>query len=199
MISAIHKGRDSLSLLQQFLRRPSVIGAVAPSSKVLADCMVRDVDLKNAEAVLEFGPGTGSFTNQILERLPARCRFMAIELDQVMAGIWRRRHPGQKLRVGRVEDVCSICDAEGIDRVDAIFSGLPWASFDEVAQRRTLEGTARVLRPGGRFVTFGYWFGTLLPRGKRFDELLPQYFSEVTYSRYVWRNLPPAFVVQCRK
>ena len=198
-VGALHKRRDSLSLLRQFLRAPAVIGAVAPSSRVLAECMVKDVDLKHAEAVLEFGPGTGSFTNHILERLPSGCRFLAIELDQVMADIWSRRYPGQKLCVDRVEEVASICDAEGIERVDAVFSGLPWATFDHDAQRRTLEGTVSVLKPGGRFVTFGYWFGTLMPRGKRFYELLPRYFSEVTYSRYVWRNLPPAFVVQCRK
>jgi len=56
-----------------------------------------------------------------------------------------------------------------------------------------------VMGPGGQFVTFAYLQGLLLPPGRRFAALLPNYFNHVSKSRTVWLNLPPAFVYQCRR
>jgi phospholipid N-methyltransferase len=95
--------------------------------------------------------------------------------------------------------VDTLCKQEGIEAVDVIFSGLPWASFDDDLQERVLDATLRVLRPGGQLITFGYRVGTFLPKGRRFYKRLPSYFSSVQRSEYVWRNLPPAFVVRCTK
>jgi phospholipid N-methyltransferase len=195
----LEEGEAWVAMLKQFVANPSVIGAIAPSSRELARRMVRGIDLKNAKAVLEYGPGTGSFTPAILRKLPPECRYVAIELDPGMVKVWRKRHPDLPLRQTSVANVEAVCRKEGISRVDAIFSGLPWASFPDSLQRRALEGTVAVLRPGGRFVTFGYWIGTMLPQGKKFYDRLPDYFSKVTYSRYVPENLPPAFVVRCTK
>jgi phospholipid N-methyltransferase len=161
--------------------------------------MVEGVPLAGSQAVVEFGPGTGSFTDHILPRLPVACRFFAIELNPTMADLWRARHPGRTLHRDSVKNVDSICEREGIPHVDVIFSGLPWASFDDTLQEETLEATLRVLKPGGQLITFGYRVGTFLPKGRRFYKRLPRYFSKVERSEYVWRNLPPAFVVRCTK
>jgi phospholipid N-methyltransferase len=56
-----------------------------------------------------------------------------------------------------------------------------------------------VLRPGGQFVTFAYLHGLPLPAGRRFANRLPEYFSEISRSRTVWMNLPPALVYRCRR
>jgi phosphatidylethanolamine/phosphatidyl-N-methylethanolamine N-methyltransferase len=60
-----------------------------------------------------------------------------------------------------------------------------------------LDEMMKALKPGGRFVTFAYLHGLLLPSAQRFADLLPQYFSSVTKSDIVWLNLPPAFVYRC--
>jgi phospholipid N-methyltransferase len=93
--------------------------------------------------------------------------------------------------------VQSICKSQGIEHVDMIISGLPWASFPDELQIATLEGVRNVLKPGGRLVTFGYHIGTMLPAGRRFYRRLPEYFSRITRSPYIWLNLPPAFVITC--
>jgi len=56
-----------------------------------------------------------------------------------------------------------------------------------------------VMSTRGQFVTFAYLQGLLLPAGRRFAELLPTYFRQVSKSRTVWLNLPPAFVYQCQR
>lgn len=185
--------------LREFITKPFVIGAVAPSSERLAQKMVEGIDLSNAKAVCEFGPGTGAFTGPILERLPQGCKYFAIELNPTMAQLWRERYPGRRLYRRNVKSVAKLCAREGIDKLDAVFSGLPWASFPDELQIQTLDAMTQVLKPGGRFITFGYRVGTILPKGRRFYRRLPQYFSHVERSNYVWRNLPPAFVVRCTR
>jgi len=191
--------RHGLRFIREFVTQPFIIGAVAPSSQYLARKMIEGVDLGSARAVVEFGPGTGAFTDHILPELSAGCRYFAIELNPSMADAWASRHPGAKLHRGSVAHVDKMCGCEGIDQVDVIFSGLPWASFDDALQKQILDATMKVLRPGGQLITFGYRVGTLLPKGRRFYKRLPEYFSSVKRSEYVWRNLPPAFVVRCVK
>ena len=190
---------SSTNFLLQFLRNPSQTGAVLPSSGYLAEAVVDWLDLGAARSVLEYGPGTGSFTPHILKRVGMDCRFLAIERNATLAEEFRRKLPDVELIQDSVENVRAICDRAGIDSVDCIVCGLPWAAFTEDLQQRLLDSMMTVLRPGGQFVTFAYLHGLPLPAGRRFASRLPEYFSEVRKSRTVWRNVPPALVYRCRR
>lgn len=187
------------SFLAQFLRHPAQTGAVLPSSRYLAETMVEWLDLASARAVLEYGPGTGPFTPQILKRLNEGCRFVAIERNADLAEAFMTRLPHARLIQDSVENVRAICTNEGIDSVDCIVCGLPWAAFPDDLQRRLLDAMMTVLKPGGQFVTFAYLHGLRLPAGRKFAARLPQYFSEIGRSRTVWMNVPPALVYRCRR
>ena len=185
--------------LGEFLVHPTRTGAIAPSSQRLARRMVEWIDLPKAETVLEYGPGTGVFTEHILRRMPAGSSFAAIELNPRLAELFRRRHPGLTLVVDSVANVESICRTLGLGKVDCIVCGLPWASFPGSLQTQILDQMMKIMSPNGQFVTFAYLQGLLLPPGRRFAALLPNYFTHVSRSRTVWLNLPPAFVYQCRR
>jgi phosphatidylethanolamine/phosphatidyl-N-methylethanolamine N-methyltransferase len=191
--------QHGVSFLKEFLARPTKVGAVAPSSPRLCKRMVGMVDLSAARAVVEFGPGTGVCTDEILPKLPKGCTFFAVELSPSFAQIWRTRHPTQTLYCESAAEIAAICRKEGVEQIDAIFSGLPWASFPEPLQRQILDATLPMLKPGGSLVTFAYSVGRLTPAGRRFAKLLPEYFPKIEHSRVVWRNLPPAFVIKGTK
>jgi phosphatidylethanolamine/phosphatidyl-N-methylethanolamine N-methyltransferase len=177
-----------------------MIGAIAPSSRHLARAIVESLDLKDAKTVVEFGPGTGVISDALIPAIPPGCRYLAVELNPSLARVFRQRHPRAELREDSAANIRAICDREGIDHVDCIVSGLPWSSFSRELQVSILEAAVSVLRPGGELVTFGYRIGTWLPAGRRFHKhLAPRYFSRLWKSRYVWRNLPPAFVLHCVK
>jgi phosphatidylethanolamine/phosphatidyl-N-methylethanolamine N-methyltransferase len=190
---------NAARFLGQFFSRPTTTGAIAPSSASLSREIVRDLDLEQAQAVLEYGPGTGVFTDRILEEIGQSTKFLAIEINPELAKIFRARHPQAVLLEDSVANVRAICDRAGIETVDCIVSGLPWAAFGRAMQTEFMDAMMRVLRPGGRFVTFAYVHGVWLPAGKRFEKLLPTYFSAVSKSPIVWMNLPPAFVYRCRR
>ena len=190
---------NSLKFLREFVSKPTVTGAIAPSSGFLAKAMVADLNLRAAEAVLEYGPGTGIFTGHIVEQLGPGSKFAAIDLTPRLAQMFRARHPGVPLFQDTVANARLICNHAGIGMADCIISGLPWASFSAATQSKFLDEMMRVLKPGGHFVTFAYVHGVWLPPGKRFAALLPRYFSSVQVSAIVWLNLPPAFVYRCRR
>lgn len=198
--------------LAEFLRRPTQIGAVAPSSPYLAERMLEGLNVGKASVIVEYGPGTGAFTRAILAHIsPQHTKFFAIEINLPLVETFRKRFPGLKIKHGSVTDVERFCREEGVlppnphqpagaaGGVDLIISGLPWASFPESLQREALAAAVRVLSPGGKLITFGYHVGLLLPAGQRFYRMLPEYFARVERSAPVWRNVPPAFVVRCVK
>ena len=91
--------------LRGFLKNPVMVGSIIPSSKVLIEKMLDPVDWANTRLFVEYGPGVGTFTRPVLERLGARrdagddrhqCRLHALP-----QGIDRRSAPGRGHRLGR--------------------------------------------------------------------------------------------------
>ncbi len=87
-----------VNFLGEFISKPTLIGAVTPSSSFLARTMVEDLDLDRAGAVLEYGPGTGVFTEYILREMRQGAKFAAIELNPQFAAMFKTRHPAVPVR-----------------------------------------------------------------------------------------------------
>jgi phospholipid N-methyltransferase len=188
---------DTTTFFKNFLRHPTRVGAIAPSSPGLVQAMVEWFDWENARNVVEFGPGTGVFTEAVVNHLRDGARFFAIERSAGLAATTRKRCPGVKVFEDSVTNVVELCRQESMSQVDAIVCGLPWASFSESLQSEIMDAMLEVLAPGGQFATFAYWQGVILPAGQRFSRRLHSTFASVERSHTVWRNLPPAFVYRC--
>jgi phospholipid N-methyltransferase len=161
--------------------------------------MVDWIDWAEVQSVAEYGPGTGVFTKQILSSISPGTTCLAIEINADFAELIRHRYPQVRVHQGSVARVPTMCEEEEIDGLDAVISGLPWASFSSQQQSDYLDATMRALKPGGHFATFAYLQGLLMPSGRRFRRQLGQRFSHVETSATVWFNMPPAFVYRCRK
>jgi phosphatidylethanolamine/phosphatidyl-N-methylethanolamine N-methyltransferase len=98
-----------------------------------------------------------------------------------------------------VADLAQILAAHGIDAIDAIVCGLPWASLPISLQEQVFNALDRALAPGGVFVTFGYLQSLVLPGAWALRRRLSRSFAEVDRSAIVWGNVPPAFAYICRK
>ncbi len=194
-------GLESLvvNFLRELITRPATTGAIAPSSRYLAEIIVEDLDLHTADVVLEYGPGTGVFTEFVLRELRPGAKFAAIELNPRFAKLFKSRYPLVPVFQDSVTNVQGICESAGMQSVDCIVSGLPWAIFPESLQVQCLDQMMRVLKPGGRFVTFTYVPSLALAGARRFASMLPDYFSVVSKSPVVWLNVPPAFVYRCQR
>ena len=193
------KRRPVLTFVREFVANPTTVGAVLPSSKRLSKAMLHGLDIAGAKAIIEFGPGTGVVTDQLAPLLRPGCTYFAIERNEEMAKVVRAKHPDLKIIVDTAANSPELCRQNGVDKVDIILSGLPWSSLPDKVQMDILKAAAEVLRPGGCLVTFCYYTGIWLPGSRRFFRRLPEYFSHMTKTRQVMRNVPPAFVLKCTK
>ncbi len=189
--------KDQAAFLKNFLRNPTQIGAIAPSSPALVETMVDWFDWETARGVVEYGPGTGVFTAAITKKLHPEAKFFAIERSPEMSALTRSRCPKVMVYEDSVTNVVDLCGRESMQQVDAIVCGLPWASFPKSLQTEAIDAMFEMLKPGGQFATFAYWQGMLLPAARRLSESLHERFTSVQRSPTVWRNMPPAFVYRC--
>jgi phospholipid N-methyltransferase len=187
------------TFLREFIRKPIATGAIAPSSPELARLMTEEASLDGASVIVEFGPGTGPITRELIAQKPDDSKLIAIERNEEFVSLLREQHPKLDVAHDCVQALGKILEARGEKTADRIVSGLPWAAFDEKLPRDILKAAHDSLSDDGVFVTFAYLQGFALPPAWRFRSLLRGLFSEVKQSDVVWRNVPPAFVYRCRK
>lgn len=204
-----HRLSARQAFFREFLRNPTGMAAVAPSSRGLAKRMLEGLDFGTMSSVIEFGPGTGVFTEQIERSIPrgwleiegGKGKVVTIDLNPRMVEIVRANHPRLTVREGSAADVEAIAQREGIEpgTVDAVISGLGFASFPPALITSVLEATHRVLKPGGVFRTFTYHVSFVKSQAYQFRSEARRVFGGFQSSRVVWLNVPPAFVYTCRK
>lgn len=187
----------SSGFLGRYLRDPSAVGAIAPSSRALARAMCDAAGVDGAGSIAELGPGTGVFTREIRARLRSQARLLVVERDPVFAAHCREQFPDVNVVNAGAESLATLCDRAEMRALDAVISGIPWASLPLAVQRGILDALRATLRPGGVLVTFAYHIGLVLPAGRRFHSMLPEYFASVEHCTTVWGNLPPARVYRC--
>ncbi len=188
-----------IRLLREFARRPKEVGIVFPSSERLAKTITSGLDIENARKIAEIGPGTAVFTPHILKRLHKDAKFFAVEKNDKLCEMFEKKFPGVKIYNGDALHIRELARDQGLPGLDVVVSGLPWALFPLRLQMGILKAVSLSLTEGGRFATYAYVQGTVLPGGVRLKKILCRYFSEVRTSKIVWSNLPPAFVYRCKK
>lgn len=188
-------GVDATRFFTRFVRYPARVGAVAPSSAYLARQAVTPVPRHGEPVVV---PGTGAFTGAIQRRLGGRGYHLAIEIDEVFAGVLRTRYPGLDVVVGDAATLPDVLARRGIAAADVIVSGLPWAAFSPVRTHSVLTAVAASLVPHGAFTTFAYLHALWSPPARRLRRELERTFQEVVPGRTVWANLPAALVYHAR-
>jgi phosphatidylethanolamine/phosphatidyl-N-methylethanolamine N-methyltransferase len=189
---------EHLLMLGRFVRSPRTVGAVAPSSRALAEEMVQGLDLSGPTNVVELGPGTGVVTRAIAERLGARAHALAIDVEPAFVAAIARRFPRVEAICGSAADLPALLRERGMFPAAHIISGLPFASLSAEVTTSILNAVDESLEHGGTFTTFQYLNGYPTPLAKGFRRAMTERMGSDPTRRVVWRNLPPAFVLTWR-
>lgn len=176
------------------MNAPRHVGAVAPSSRYLAEKVVETARVSEASIVVEWGPGTGAITQPILEKLPSDAQFFAMEINDDFVRAMAKRFPQVVVHADSAANTRFYLEQLEAQSCDSVVSGLPWTSFGDELQDELIATLVDVLRPGGRFVTYTYIMSPLMPAGQKFRAKLMREFSHFEVTPLVWRNIPPAFV-----
>lgn len=191
---------STLTFMREVIRANKSTGAFAPSSKALAEMVTDYADLKHADVIVEFGPGTGVFTKVIEQKMKPDALFIALEVNPEFVRATRKACKKVVVYQDGAQNTAKYLKQHGVDHCDTIISGLPWSRFSDDLQDEILDATYDVLAPGGRFVTFAYSASPYLPSGKKFFAgKLVRKFAHVRRSRQIWKNFPPSVVYVARK
>lgn len=164
-----------IKFIVEFLKNPKQVGAIAESSSFLAKKMVRQIG--GATSIVEFGPGTGSVTKEILRHLPENGRLTCLEINPNFCEHLKRiKDPRLKIINDDVKNY-----EQYVDDFDCIISSLPLGAFDKLKKEE-------VLALSGRSKTYIQFQYTPFLRPK-----LRRYFRDVKI-KFVPLNIPPAFV-----
>jgi phosphatidylethanolamine/phosphatidyl-N-methylethanolamine N-methyltransferase len=210
VLRSVHSWSRSLSLLKKAWQHPQDIGALWPSSRFLAKAMLEGIALQSGDVLVEYGPGTGPFTEYLKQETLSQEKidYLGIEYDFHFYQDLKKRFPTLQFYHGSAAEVTTILQKYGSFRslkeekerkATYIISGLPFSLMPPGLQESILQGSAESLETFGVFRTFRYLFAGLSPAGKRFNQLVKRYFIPLEKRKIVWRNFPPAEVLSYRK
>jgi phosphatidylethanolamine/phosphatidyl-N-methylethanolamine N-methyltransferase len=146
-----------LTFLNEFFKRPGLVGSVIPSSRFLERRIVSIAQLTRAKNVVELGPGTGGTTRAVLRALPTSSRMLAIELSAQFAELLAELpDPRLSVEFGSAEKIREALERHEMARPDVILSGIPFSTMPAALGRRIIDRVWSSLAPGGRFVAYQF-------------------------------------------
>jgi phospholipid N-methyltransferase len=167
-----------------FLKHPGMVGSVIPSSAALVNKVLAPVDWSRVRLFVEYGPGVGTFTAPIFDRLPPDAELVAIDLNPEFVDFLRREVRDPRLRVvrGSAADVRRILADLGHAQADYVLSGLPFSTLPPGVGSAIAAETAAVLKPDGAFLVYQV--------SGKVGEFLAPHFARIERG-FEWLNIPP--------
>lgn len=182
---------DDVRFLRSWFERPLSIGAVTPSSKLLARTMAGFVDPNVEGPVVELGPGTGAITEALVAHGIEERRLVLVEFNHVFCSLLRARYPAATVVQGDAYRLRRLLGDLISRSAAAVVSGLPLVTKPLRTRLRLLNEAFSLLLPGAPFVQFTYAVVPPIPRSLM--------RVRVEASERIWLNLPPARVWVYRK
>ncbi len=177
---------DELQFIRSWIDKPLSVGAVMPSSKVLARTMARYVDPQSDGPVIELGPGTGPVTEALVKRGIDPKRLVLVEFNPDFCRLLRTRYPAATVVQGDAYRLRRLVGTLLKDPAAAVVSGLPLVTKPLRTRLRLISDAMALLSPGAPFVQFTYAMVPPIPKA------LSGIKAEA--SELIWMNVPPARV-----
>jgi phospholipid N-methyltransferase len=147
-----------------FFRHPMQLGSLVPSSRFLVNTLLSRVEWERARVVVEYGPGIGNMTQEILKRMRSDATLVAIEMNPEFVRFIQREIADPRLRIicGSASEVRKILTKLKLDCADYVISGIPYTTIPANVRRQILTDTHKLLHPEGGFLVYQFT-RTVLP------------------------------------
>ncbi|HSU12965.1 class I SAM-dependent methyltransferase [Longimicrobium sp.] len=156
--TAATRRRQMMLFARNFFKHPRMLGSIIPSSRFLVRDLMRQVDWRRARVIVEYGPGVGNITAEVLKRMHRDARLVVFETNDDFVEFLRRSIPDPRLTVvhGSAADVARVLEEHGLGQADCVISGIPFSTMPEQVGTAIVRATRRSLRPGGRFLVYQF-------------------------------------------
>ena len=175
---------------RNFFKYPSMLGSVLPSSPFLVNHLMNQIDWDRARVLVEYGPGVGTITREMLKRMRPDATLVVIELNDDFVEYLGDSIRDPRLRVvhGTAAHVRRILLERNLAPADYIISGLPYSLMSEPLRQEIVAESRHALKAQGSLLVFQYT-RTVLPN-------LKSSFSSVKLN-FQLLNILPALIFHC--
>jgi phospholipid N-methyltransferase len=187
------KARSGQALLfaRNFFSHPRMLGSIVPSSRFLINHLLEPIDWAQARVIVEYGPGVGVITAEVLRRMRPDASLIVIETNQDFVAFLRASTKDKRLHVfeGSAEAVFEALKQYGYDKASYIISGIPFSTVSASTRERILQKTRNVLEPSGLFLVYQF-SSRVLEDLQRIFRIVSRQFEPL--------NILPAHLFICR-
>jgi phospholipid N-methyltransferase len=144
-----------------------MLGSIVPSSRFLVRQLLKPIDWSQARVIVEYGPGVGVITSEVLRRMRPDAMLIAIETNSDFVNYLCTSIQDERLHVveASAEAVDEILRRYGQSNASYVISGIPFSTIPAAVRESILLKTCEVLKPGGSFLV--YQFSTHVLRDLR--------------------------------
>lgn len=179
--------RQKKNFISQFFKNKKMIGSMVPSSRFLAKKMLQHIDFKRSKVIIELGPGTGVFTDRLLELMEPDCTLLIFELNDNFYHQLSDRIKDSRVQLihDSAERLSDYLKRFNLEQADVIVSSLPLANFPKSLRENILNVSQDVLTENGKFVQFQYSLQSKKAISSKFGRV------KIDFTPF---NFPPAFI-----
>src|SRR6185436_19050705 len=122
---------ELLLFASNFIRHPHMLGSIIPSSRYLVNQVLAPVAWERAQVIVEYGPGVGTFTAEILRRMRPDARLVVFETNSNFVQHLRDSMTDPRLHIEHASaaEVQTVIERLGLPRPAYIISGIPLGSM----------------------------------------------------------------------
>ncbi len=181
------------NFLKEAISTVKTSGTIIPSSRFLAEKMLKNIDFDKAEVIVELGSGNGAITKHILNKMNKQTKLVCFEINESFhQELSKIKHCQMTILKSSAENINEELEKLGFEEADYVVSGLPLTMIPNEISENILIETHKSLKKGGRFVQFQYSLD--------YYKKLKSIFSKENVSlNFEPLNFPPAFIYSCIK
>ena len=158
MAKAAATDGQALVFARNFFKNPKMLGSLIPSSRFLIKQLLRDVKWNDVRVIVEYGPGVGTISGEILKRMRPDAKLVVFEINDDFVRVLKRRFNDPRLHVlhrsaAQVQDALREL---GMEKADCAIAGIPFSIMKDHDRQAVLQNTHAALRPGGSFLVYQF-------------------------------------------
>lgn len=186
---------DTMTYIKTFLRDKNV-ASITPTSSVGVKRVCSKINFDTSDLIIEYGPGTGVFTNFLLKSMRPDAKLILIELNKNFSSILRQsiRDPRVTIVNDSAENVLETLRKCQESRADYILSGIPFFWLRNGLREKILTNTYNALKVGGKFLVYQTCFQT----DQHLKVHLDRFFPAVR-CKFEIMNIPPMRIYEAIK
>jgi phospholipid N-methyltransferase len=181
-----------LVFARNFFKNPKMLGSLIPSSRYLIEHLLRNVKWDEARVIVEFGPGVGTISREILKRMRPDATLVVFEINDDFVRLLKQTFNDPRLLVlhRSAADIGEALRELGQPKADYVISGIPFSMMSDDDRSAVLRNTYATLRDGGVMLVYQF--------SSRVKADLEKLFGRI-HAQFEPRNILPARVFHCVK